>query len=250
MPFRFMVVCAAMSLTGCLAMMPLPARLHDSVPMQPFNKAASSHVRRIGIVTANSPHLYRVDLLSRENIFRHPNNGLPYGALTTQTNDSPRSAEFTALQGEYPRQLGPALTQAISQALTATGAFEVVQVPPYAPEQPRTAFLKYYPGAECDAYLDVAIAYAGYAAADIANPFKPTFYVPVRLVDARTKEVLYSSAFFMSDGQVPDDMKFVPPDKHYAFQNYDTLKSDAARAGEGLKKGVSTLASFIAKDLQ
>ncbi|WP_163988836.1 hypothetical protein [Pyxidicoccus caerfyrddinensis] len=126
-------------------------------------------MRKIAIVTANSPHLYRVDILSRENILRHTNNDLPYGALTAKTNDSPKSAEFTALQGAYPRQLGSDLTQAISQALTANGAFEVVQAPPYAPEQPRTAFLTYYPSIECDAFLDVAIGYAGYAAADILD---------------------------------------------------------------------------------
>jgi len=234
MKLRLIAVCAVMALTGCA-----------SVPRQPFNKEANTHVRKIAIVSVNSPEEYSVAMVN------HPGNSFGLiGALVAAADVNSMSTEFTRLQGETRNQIGPDLENAITKALSEEGTFEVVQVAPGSMGKPRTAFLNDYPPAECDAYLDVVIQQAGYLAQFASTPYLPTLSVPVRLVDAKSKTVLYTTTFFMTDGDVPSGGKQLVPDSRYGFKNFDELKAALGRSDEGLKKGVSKLAQHVAADLK
>jgi hypothetical protein len=234
MEFRLIAVCAVMVLTGCA-----------SVPRQPFNKEANPHVRKIALVSISSPEEYSVSIVN------HPGASFGLiGGIAAAADISSKSTEFTKLQGDKRKQIGPELANAITQALTQNGTFEIVQVDSGSKGQPRIAYLKDYPQAECDAYLDVVIQQAGYIAQYATTPYVPTLSVPVRLVDAKSKTVLYTTTFFMTDGNIPDGGKQLPPDPSYGFKDFDELKAAAGRSGDGLRNGVNTVAKQIAADLR
>ena len=234
MQFRLIAVCAVMLLTGCA-----------SVPRQPFNKEANPHVRKIALVSISSPEEYSVSIVN------HPGASFGLiGGIAAVADMSSKSSEFTRLQGEKRQQIGPELGDAIAQALSQDGTFEIVRVDSGARQTPRIAYLENYPQAECDAYLDVVIQQAGYVAQYATAPYVPTLSVPVRLVDAKSKTVLYTTTFFMTDGNIPAGGKQLAPDSSYGFADFDALKAAAGRSGEGLRNGVNTVAKQLAADLR
>jgi len=141
------------------------------------------------------------------------------------------------------------LTDALEAQLAQAGSFEVRMAPLERGVDPD--FVKSYPDADVDAYLDVVIKRAGYSAQYSSTPYVPTIYAPVRLVEARTGRVLYTTAIAITESSfVPKGSTQLEPDGHYAFSNFEALSSDRARAQEGLKVAAQQIAHQIATDLR
>jgi len=184
MSARYLVVVAVLMLSACV-----------SVPNQAYNKAAHGEIKKIGLVKVSNPAEYSVNLVN------HPGLGFGLiGGLVAAGDIDTKSKSFTQQQVDKYIRLGPDLTEALQKALENDG-FEVILVD--AGDKPRTDFLKDYPSADCDVYLDATIQTAGYWAQFVSTPYLPTMFVPVRLVEARNKTVLYTATVFMTDGQVP-----------------------------------------------
>jgi hypothetical protein len=231
MSLRHLLIACVVVCCGCV-----------SVPNQQFNKAAHSETKKIGLVKVANPADYSVNLVN------HPGAGFGLiGGLIAAEDISSKSKTFTQQQVDKYIRLGPDLTEALSKALVDSG-FEVVLVD--AGDQPRVDFLKDYPAAECDAYLDATIKTAGYWAQFVSTPYLPTMFVPARLVDARSKTVLYTATIFVTDGHVPKGGEQIYPDATFSFQDFNALKADPNRASDGLRGATGIVATQIAKDLK
>lgn len=230
MSLRYLLIVCAVLSSGC------------AVTNQSYNKAAHGEIKKIGLVKVGNPADYSVVLV------HHPGAsfGLIGGLIAAGDIDT-KSKTFTQQQVDKYVRLGPDLTEALSQALVDDG-FEVILVD--AGDKPRTEFLKTYPPADCDAYLDATIQTAGYWAQFVSTPYLPTMFVPARLVDARNKTVLYTATVYVTDGGVPKGAEQIYPNAAYGFQDFSALKADPDRAAEGLKGATQTVAKQIAKDLK
>jgi hypothetical protein len=231
MTIRHLVILAAMALSACV-----------SVPNQPYNKAANTHVKTIGVVAVPNPGEYEVGIL------HHPGEGFGLiGALVAAGDASSKTKTFSGDEVVHLLELGKEMTAALNEAFEGS-AFQLVAVD--AGNAARTGFVKDYPGAECDAFLDVAIALAGYRAQYASTPYLPMLFAPVRLVDARSKTVLYTTEVFMTDGPIPRGGTQLAPDTSYSFDNFDALKHDPNKAVKGLKEAARRIAKQIASDLK
>jgi len=218
-------------LTGCM-----------TVPHQDYNKSANAQVKKIGVVTVPNPEEYSVAIV------HHPgyNFGL-VGSLVAAADTSDKTKTFTQQQvGKYIA-LGPELAGALQQALRGSG-FEVIEVP--TSPAARSDFLKDYPPAQCDAYLDATVMTAGYWAEYPSTPYLPSMHVPVRLVDAHTKKVLYVAHIFNSDGPLPDGAVQMTPDPAYSFADFNALKAAPDRAAQGMKEAAQQVAGRIVSDIK
>ena len=231
MSIRHLVVLAAMALSACV-----------SVPNQPYNKAANTHVKKIAVVAVPNPGEYEVGIL------HHPGEGFGLiGGLIAAGDASSKTKTFSGQEVVHLLELGKEMTAALTEAFDGSGfQLEVVD----AGSTPRTAFMKDYPGAECDAFLDVAIALVGYRAQYASTPYLPMLFAPVRLVDARSKTVLYTTEVFMTDGPIPKGGTQLAPDTTYAFNDFDALKGNPNKAVKGLKEAARRIAKQVASDLK
>jgi hypothetical protein len=228
---RKMLLLVCLALAACV-----------SVPHQAYNKSANTQVRKIGLVAVANPSEYSVNLVN------HP--GLSFGlvgGIVAAADVSSKSKTFTQQQVDKYLALGPELTAALREELSGAG-FQVVDV--QGPADPRTEFLKDYPAAECDAFLDATIRVAGYWAQYPSTPYLPTIFAPVRVVDARSQKVLYTTQVFNTDGIVPKGGTQIQPDTAYSFPDFEALKADPTKAADGMKKAARTVARQIASDLQ
>ena len=213
-----------------------------TVPHQDYNKSANARVKKIGVVTVPNPEEYSVAIV------HHPgyNFGL-VGGLVAAADQGSKTKTFTQQQvGKYIA-LGPELSGALNEALRGSG-FEVLQVETGSAS--RSGFLKDYPPAECDAYLDVTIMTAGYWAEYPSTPYLPSMHVPVRLVDAHTKKVLYTAHIYNTDGIVPGGAIQLPPDPAFAFADFEALKASPDRAAQGMKEAARKVAGQIVSDIK
>jgi hypothetical protein len=164
------------------------------------------------------------------NLVNHP--GLSFGlvgGIVAAADVSSKSKTFTQQQVDKYLALGPELTAALREELSGAG-FQVVDV--QGPADPRTEFLKDYPAAECDAFLDATIRVAGYWAQYPSTPYLPTIFAPVRVVDARSQKVLYTTQVFNTDGIVPKGGTQIQPDTAYSFADFESRSHESRRRNE------------------
>lgn len=231
MSLRCLVMVCMLVCAGCV-----------SVPNQSYNKAAHAEIKKIGLIKISNPTQYDVALV------HHPGASFGLiGALVAAGDIDTKSKTFTQQQVDRYIRLGPDLTEELSQALVENG-YEVILVD--VGDKARTEFLKDYPAADCDAYLDATIKTAGYWAQFVSTPYLPTLFVPARLVDARNKTILYTATVFVTDGDVPKGGEQIYPNTSYGFQDFSALKADPNRAAEGLKSTTQVVAKQIAKDMK
>ena len=231
MSFRVLAFLLLFTVGGCV-----------SVPNQPYNKSANGHVKKIALVSVSNPAEYDITMVV------HPGASFGLiGALVAAADMSSKSKTFSEHQLVRELALGREITAALNEAFAGNG-FEIMTVD--GGDKARKEFLKEYPSVECDAFLDVAIARAGYQAQFSTTPYVPIVYVPVRLVDARNKTVLYTASVFVTDGQIPKGGVHVTPDSSYAFSDFSALQGDPDKATKGLKDSARRVANQIAADLK
>ena len=231
MMIRYLAVLLVLTVSGCA-----------TVPNQPYNRAANDRIKKIAVVSVPNPPDYEVGILF------HPGAGFGLiGGLIAAADTSSKSKAFGDQELVHQLALGKELTTALNEAFAANG-MDLIAVD--GANAPRTQFMKDYPAAECDAYLDVAIAHAGYRAQYASTPYLPMLFAPVRLVDARTKTVLYTTEVFITDGKIPKGGTQISPDTTYSFADFESLRGDPDKAVKGLKEAARKIAIQIATDLK
>lgn len=220
-------------LSGCL-----------SVPRQSFNKAANPHIKTIAVLPVPLPKEHFV------NILHHP--GLSFGlvgGLIAAAELQSKTDQFTAaVKQDKDFNLAQDFVKALQSGTTGI-SFQLASADTPAD---RTDFLSDYSGVktDADAYLDIVVRSAGYTAQYPSTPYIPSIYAPVRLVDAKTKQVLYSALLQYGDANPILDVSHIQPAESFRYTNFEALMNNQMQAASGLRAGAEKISQRIVSELQ
>ncbi|MBX3455487.1 hypothetical protein [Ferrovibrio sp.] len=213
------------------------------VPKQAFNKEAHAGLKRIALFEPVKPDSYAVAVV------HHPGNSFGLiGGLIAAAEIQSKSNGFTTKMRELQLDFAAYLTESVEQALVAAN-YEVVR---FAPNRPENRVLNDYANipVEADAYLDWAINWHGFLAATIHTDYMPSTRIYVRLVDAKSKAVLYSELIgygFQYGAGEPVQLQAEP---QHRFPTYGSLIDGAEQAAEALKAAAPLIGARISNDLR
>lgn len=215
-----------------------------NIPRQSFNKAANPHIKTIAVLPIPTPKENFVDII------HHPalSFGL-VGGLVAAAEFQSKTDQFTAVVKQNKDfNLAQDFVKTL-QAETGSFAFQLASVD--IPGD-RTDFLSDYSGikSDADAYLDIVVRTAGYTAQSHSTPYIPNLHVPVRLIDAKTKQVLYSTLILYGDANRFLDATHIQPAESFRFTNFETLIKGQEQAAIGLKEGATKISQRIVSELQ
>lgn len=213
------------------------------VPKQAFNKEAHPEVKRIALFEPAKPEEYVVA------IAHHPGNSFGLiGALVAAADTKSKSEGFTTKMKELQIDFATQLTSALEEELV-TAKYDVVR---FSPTRPKSALLEDYAGidVQADAYLDWVINWNGFIAATATSDYVPSARIYVRLVDAKTKAVLYSELIGYGYQYGPGQPVELVSDAKYRYGSYSTLIDGAQGAAEALTAGTPLISRKISDDLR
>ncbi|WP_341899091.1 hypothetical protein [Ferrovibrio terrae] len=230
--FRLFSVFAVLALTVACA----------QVPKQAFNKEAHTEVKRIALFEPAKPEEYVV------YIANHPGGSFGLiGALVAAADTKSKTDGFTSKMKELQVDFAASLTAALEQELV-TAKYDVVR---FTPTRAKPELLDSYAGVdvEADAYLDWVINWNGFIAPTATSDYLPSARVYVRLVDARTKAVLYAELIGYGYQHGPGQPIELASDAKYRFGNYSTLIEGAQNAAEALNAATPLIVRKISTDI-
>jgi hypothetical protein len=211
-----------------------------NVPKQSFNAAVNKHVKTIGLVAPKKPEAIEVVIV------QHP--GFQFGLLGASiaaADMSSKKGKYNAAVGEAGFDYAAALCERLGHHLRSAG-YQVKTVD--APREDADEYIKSYPEAGVDAYLDVCFLSFGYVAATQATDYKPTVVTSARLVDAKSNEILYTDTLSsgpLNAGPYVD----VGTDARFAYRDFDRLVGQAKPSIEGFRVALDRIAERLAKHL-
>jgi len=229
-------LCAVVLLVAACATAPVP-----------FDHAASSDVKRIGIVDPGFPDNASVVLASSVG----QSFGL-VGALVDAGMRSSRESDMAALVQKRQFQAKAEFMQALHQALTARG-YEVVDLKAARKSHDFVDAAAYPHDAPVDAYLDTVVLNCGFLAAGIgeSTPYRPGVALKCQLVSARNpKQVLMADTILLNPVNPPKEAIQISALPDYAFRDFDALMADPPRTTEALTKIVDLSADTVGKVLE
>lgn len=222
-----------MLLSGC----------HQAPPEIPFDKAAATRVKSIGIVISQFPE-QPVAVLAT-TVGQHM--GL-LGALVDAGMNSSRVTKVEAMLANQHFVADAYFIAKLKEALEAEGykVFIVSQKRgkgDFAKEYP----VNFYP--KVDAYYDIVIGAYGYLAAGISDdaPYRPTFNASVKLVSSIDKSVLMQDVVAYNYPNSPENMVTISPDAEMKWVDFDTMMADPVRAVTGLRAAEEQTALTLGK---
>ncbi len=220
-----------LAITGCVSY-----QVPDA-DYQPFNRALHQHVRHIGILTPGVAEDLQVRIVNPAE------NNLPLlGPLVAEGVAASRSSRLEALTAQQGFRQGQTMLDSLRKTLERAG-YTVSHIELDRPEARFVRRYQDYPAV--DALLDAYGTHAGYYAAGSSTPFRPTVFMGVRLVDARTRTVLFSDSFVYNPIGDTGDAITLQADAAYAFTFYDDLEAAPDKAVEGLKQGYQAIADKL-----
>jgi len=208
----------------------------------PFDRAAATDVKRIGVVQPAFPTNSSVILATTVG----QSFGL-IGALVDAGLKSNREQHIDTLLME--QKFGPKaeFSGALKTALQNRG-YEAVDVAPIRKGNEFVAPGAYVGQPPVDAYLDIVVRNYGFLAAGTASsaPYRPIIYLQCRLVSAKDPtRVLMFDTILVNPLGTPKDAVTVSAPEAYAFVDFDTLMGDPVRAAEGLAKAIDLSADTV-----
>ena len=229
------LIAVSVVLSGCV-----------SLDRQAFNRSANPHIKTVSIPKPVNPETYSV------NILHHPGASFGLiGGLIAAAELSTKSSGVTDAIKTVGFDPGQALSEAIKAALEKQNQFAVTLVP--GPTRKEGAFIEDYNTVEGagDAVLDTAISYIGYWASSHSAPYYPTLSVATRLVDMRTKAILYNAMFVYGPVPiVPTGVTKMIPGPEFMKPDYDALLANKEELVGGLKYAIGKVAESVALDLK
>lgn len=236
------VIARLQRVLGVFALLALTAACAQ-VPKQAFNKDAHQNVKRIALFEPAKPEEYVVAIAN------HPGNSFGLiGAIVAAADTKSKTEGFTSKMKELELDIATELTAALEQELV-TAKYDVVR---FAPARAKPELLENYASVdvEADAYLDWVINWSGFIAATATSDYVPSARVYVRLVDAKSKAVLYSELIGYGYQYGPGQPIELISDAKYRYGSYSTLLDGATGAAEGLKAGAPLIVRKISDDLR
>lgn len=206
---------------------------------QPFNRAAQSHIKTIGILTAAMESEVQVRVVNPAE-----ENFPLLGPLIAEVAMAAKTDSFTDRLRAQKFSNRREIEAAAARALGA-GGYKVVWV---KAERSAGSFLRKYPEVpKVEALLDLYGTYGGYFATGSSTPYRPTYLVGVRLVDARSKKVLFTDTVIYNPIGDTGTAITIQADDRYAFDSYDDLVRAVPKAIEGLRAALTALGDRIGK---
>lgn len=234
-------LCAALFLCAC------------ATPGESFNKVAVAKdevakVRRIALLKI--PESQNITLRHDGYVVAGVLAGALGGALAEASNIE-RRTRFVRLINENKLFMGPDMAKALEQSLGTKG-FEVQYHPGTLPRvnADKTALDYSYISVDADAILHVWFGSTGYFAMNEAMPYHPWATVGVRLLDARTKAVLYHETLVTGVKATNENAVNLPGCDKPLYVTDEELFDDLKAAVDGIKACQAMIARTIAEKLR
>lgn len=217
-----------------------------SIDRQAFNRSANDHIKSVSITKPINPESYSV------NIIHHPANSFGLiGGLIAAAELSAKASGVTDAIKAGGFDVGALLSEAIKADLEKDGRFSVSIIE--GPTRKPHVFIEDYKALEkaSDAILDIYIGLIGYWANSHSSPYYPTLSVGARLVDLRSKAIIYNALFIYGPANIiPAGATRITPQPEFAKSTYDALLAHPEELTGGLKYAISKVADGIAVDLR
>ncbi len=237
MRFKFtllIVSVAAVSLTGCA-----------SVQNISLDKSQAGPIKTVALLGVSESKRFMVRDLS----------GLPAlgGAIGGAISGNIQAQRAETFLGQYNRgdvKLAKLMAGDLQQNL-AKGGLDVSYLPSEAPKAKDGVDDYSHISTTADAILNVWFGATGYVAAGaISADYEPWLVVNARLLNGKTKQVLYQKTFTGGYEAKIANAVLVPCGTTARFATFDTLMENFGRAIEGLTDCQKAIAQRIAEDLK
>lgn len=178
--------------------------------------------------------------------------------LVAKGNDTKRrkfDEALDALAYDYRTRFDQVFIEALTQSGLDARALNIPRKPHrQAGRVLERKFEKQYPRQlpePVDLILDAYVDFVGYAADGLTADYRPTFFLAVRLVDARSHEVVYQSRALYNAPEDPEGGALtLVADVNYVFEDFNAIMADVPRARDGLDQAIVAVADHIAQALR
>lgn len=127
--------------------------------------------------------------------------------------------------------------------------YSVVLLP--ADPKRKNEFMKEYPQADTDAYLDLKLEDMGYIAGSPAAAYKPTIIVRARLVKKNDKAIVFDRILAVGENyNLNEGVDFVGCVDENCYSDFAGLKENSKQSIDGLKKSLDKIAEHLAFSLK
>ncbi len=215
----------------------------------PFNPAENQHIRSVVVVSIPTPPAATIRNFGSPMALVGGGIGA-FAAMNVSASEN--KDPFQQLLVRQGFDFGKEMQEAIAGRLRKMGyAVRPVQM---ARENPYRLLGEYekVPAAGADAILDCANGtYFGYSNVSMMDrKFRPHIHVYVRLVDAKTKKVLYEDEILYGyTNPFMTAAKLSAPDKYF-YDSDEAVLADGRKTVEGLRVGIAQVADHIAVQLR
>ena len=229
-----LIVAISLVLSGCA-----------SVETKRADRSATRTLKTIAVLQPLNEDGYTVWM------YRHPANAFAVvGAFAMAADMGAKRDAFKEKMKEMQFDALKLINEQLTAELQRNKRYEVT----YLERKPQSTRCSEedYSGVSttADAFLDLRVT-PGYAAEGPTTPYLPFYEVCARLVDARTKQVLYQS--FMRYGTpayMPEGMRSLGTGAAHGFKNFDDLMANPQRVIQGLTIGATSVARAVAADIR
>ena len=213
-----------------------------------FDPAQHQHIRTVALVNIPNPPAPTIRNHASPAVLL--GGGLAAGvaaASSASENQDPFGKLLASQRFDFAKEMEQALTERLRKM-----GYRVVRVE-FARENPY-ALLKDYekvPTAGADAILDATNGvFFGYSNVNLMDSkYRPHLHFYVRLVDARTKNVLYGDEMiFGYTNPFMNAAKLPAPDKYF-YANLEDVLADPQRTVEGMRAGIRDIAEHMARQM-
>jgi len=219
-------------ITGCV-----------KTPNVNFNSQMHKNIKSIAVVPPKNTE--------EVNIFYFNHPGMSLGLIGGIAS----SAEFSSKTTTYNKLILPTKFNANSYFLSKLTHYLKkekynVALLPYDPKRDKE-HLKIYPEVNTDAYLDIVLEDVGYIAGSPSSTYKPTVKVAARLVKKSDKSILYDKHLAIGENfALAQEVDYIGCDTEECYKDFDSLKENALKSVDGLKKALDKVAKRLAVSLK
>ena len=230
--FAFVLV-AVVSLANC-----------RSVENRPLDKARAGSIKTVAMLgISESKAVGLRDFSGFSGL-----GGAVGGAISGAT-DADRSKAFVAEYNRRKVRLASSMADALQQDLAKSG-LEVLYLQNERPKLKDGADDYSHISTPANAILNVWFGPIGYVYPRFSTTYEPWMMVNARLVNGKTKEVLYRKTFSAGYETIIANTVFVPCSKTVRFSSYDALMGNYEQAIEALSDCQKAVAQQIVTDLK
>jgi len=198
-----------------------------------FDKAANANIKKIALLG-----IHETRKITVQNIGGVSALGGMIGSAIKAVHNNDLAQKFVQAINDKKIRMGPPMAEAVKANLTQKG-YEVIYLEKEYPKLASDGKSDDYSHiqTDADAILTVWFGVTGYRSPGASTDYKPWVLVFARLIDARTKNVLYYRHFKAGEGSpsfsIIDTEEVVIDDK-YKFGSGDALLANVDEATEGI----------------